>query len=82
MIERRGLGAIGPVGAIALGAMGFAGFYGGGDDEDGVRAIRRARLSKHFGPVSSSIGPAVNFSSPMPYTRRVPSIRTSGVGHS
>lgn len=42
MIERRGLGTIGPVGAIALGAMGFAGFYAGGDDEDGVRAIRRA----------------------------------------
>jgi aryl-alcohol dehydrogenase-like predicted oxidoreductase len=42
MIDRRSLGAIGPVGAIALGAMGFAGFYAGGDDEDGVRAIRRA----------------------------------------
>jgi aryl-alcohol dehydrogenase-like predicted oxidoreductase len=30
------------VGAIALGAMGFAGYYGRIDEDDGVRAIRRA----------------------------------------
>jgi aryl-alcohol dehydrogenase-like predicted oxidoreductase len=42
-VERRRLGRDGPlVGAIALGAMGFAGFYGPSDDEEGVRAIRRA----------------------------------------
>jgi aryl-alcohol dehydrogenase-like predicted oxidoreductase len=42
-MERRRLGSEGPlVGAIGLGAMGFAGYYGGSDDEEGVRAIRRA----------------------------------------
>jgi aryl-alcohol dehydrogenase-like predicted oxidoreductase len=42
-MERRRLGHGGPlVGAIGLGAMGFAGYYGGSDDEEGVRAIRRA----------------------------------------
>ena len=42
-MEQRRLGREGPwVGAIALGAMGFAGFYGARDDDEGVRAIRRA----------------------------------------
>ena len=42
-MEQRRLGRDGPlVGAIALGAMGFAEFYGPSDDEEGVRAIRRA----------------------------------------
>jgi aryl-alcohol dehydrogenase-like predicted oxidoreductase len=42
-MEQRTLGRGGPaVGAIALGAMGFAGYYGPCDDDEGVRAIRRA----------------------------------------
>ncbi len=42
-MRQRRLGPGGPlVGSIALGAMGFAGFYGPSDDEEGVRAIRRA----------------------------------------
>jgi len=42
-VEQRRLGQEGPwVGAIALGAMGFAGYYGASDDDEGVRAIRRA----------------------------------------
>lgn len=42
-MEQRRLGRDGPsVTPIALGAMGFAGFYGPSDDEEGIRAIRRA----------------------------------------
>jgi aryl-alcohol dehydrogenase-like predicted oxidoreductase len=42
-VEQRRLGRDGPpVAPVALGAMGFAGFYGPSDDEEGVRAIRRA----------------------------------------
>jgi len=41
-METRMLGDGTPVGAIALGAMAFAGFYGGGEDDEGVAAIRRA----------------------------------------
>lgn len=40
MIDTRKLGDR-EVGAIGLGAMAFAGFYAGGDDDDGVAAIRR-----------------------------------------
>jgi aryl-alcohol dehydrogenase-like predicted oxidoreductase len=42
-MEQRRLGSDGPwVGALGLGAMGFAGYYAGGEDDAGVRAIRRA----------------------------------------
>jgi len=41
-MQTRRLGDGTPVGAIALGAMAFAGFYAGGDDAEGVAAIRRA----------------------------------------
>lgn len=41
-MRTRRLGDGTDVGAIALGAMAFAGFYAGGDDAEGVRAIRHA----------------------------------------
>ncbi|MCB0881866.1 MAG: aldo/keto reductase [Thermoleophilia bacterium] len=41
-MRTRRLGDGTEVGAIALGAMAFAGFYAGGDDDEGVRAIRHA----------------------------------------